>query len=413
MKEIVFPKLTSYQKKAYEWLGDSYRKGKIQVIKAPRQVGKSYYIEMVVMKMALEHVTTNLIYEPSIFLARKVYKDIFKMLEESGAIKSANAQTLEIEFVNGSSIFFRSIESQSRGLTCSGLLVLDECAYLPDDVIYTILPLINANNASMILASSPFTESGYYHTMYLKGLETSGVIGSFDWAAEDTSAFLTREKKALFKATMTPQKYITEILGQFLTDEGFLFKNLNKCIKQADEAYKTVYVGLDYATGSDGDYTVLTVVNNRGQMIRNYRTNNLSPTEQIDWIFNIITELNSQYDIRTIIAEENSIGKVYSDIFKKKLQPLGITITDFVTSNESKREIIESLQMAFENELVTIPEDDILLNELRKYQMEINLKTKTITYNGARGTHDDCVMSLAFAYHAYKLDLGEFRITFI
>lgn len=412
MKEIVFPKLTSYQKKAYEWLGDAYKQGKIQVIKAPRQVGKSYYIEMVVMKMALEHVTTNLIYEPSIFLARKVYKDIFKMLEESGAIKSANAQTLEIEFINGSQIYFRSIESQSRGLTCSGLLVLDECAYLPDDVIYTILPLINANNASMILASSPFTEAGYYYTMYMKGMDDLSNILSFDWATEDTSMFLTEDKKQLFKATMTPQKYTTEILGQFLSDEGLLFKNINACIKDAEDN-KDIYIGIDYATGSDGDFTVLTVVNNRGQMVTNYRTNNLSPTAQIDWIFDIISQLHTSYNIKTIIAEENSIGSVYSDIFKKKLKPLNLTITDFVTSNSSKREIIESLQLAFENGMITIPNDPVLLNELRRYQMEINLKTKTITYNGARGTHDDTVMSLALAYHAYKKSLGEFRLVFI
>ena len=52
-----------------------------------------------------------------------------------------------------------------------------------------------------------------------------------------------------------------------------------------------------------------------------------------------------------------------------------------------------------------------LLNELRKYQAEINTKTKTVTYNGYK-CHDDCVIATMLAYWAYKKGMGKFSISF-
>ena len=88
-------------------------------------------------------------------------------------------------------------------------------------------------------------------------------------------------------------------------------------------------------------------------------------------------------------------------------------IYDFVTTNSSKQELITNLQIAFENGYITIIDDLVLLNELKRFQATINANTKKITYNGAAGQHDDMVMSLAFAYWAYKKSLGSFSISFI
>ena len=44
---------------------------------------------------------------------------------------------------------------------------------------------------------------------------------------------------------------------------------------------------------------------------------------------------------------------------------------------------------------------------LKKYQAEINSKTKTISYNGYK-SHDDTVIATMLAYWAYKKNLGKF-----
>lgn len=409
---IILPKLTEYQKKAFDFFGDG--RGKILIIKAPRQVGKTFFnIAELIYIAALKPKSVSIIVEPSVFLSRKVFNDIYRALRESGVIESANSTTCEIMFRNGSQIICRSIESMSRGLTVSGILIIDETCFIDDEAIYTLLPLISANNAGLILTSSPFTAEGYFYNMYLKGFEGNDPnIKTFDWAKEEgIKKFLTDEKKALYRTVMSKNKYTTEILGDFLENDGLLFTNINACIGEAVPTEKTAYIGIDFATGSDGDYTVLTAINGKAQVIKQVAVNNLTPTKQVDWLVDNINEIKKGYTIRTILAEKNSIGAVYIDYMRKSLLKSNLTVQEFITTNDSKRRIIEQLQTAFEQAVITIPNDPVLINELKRFQATVNPTTKVVKYEG-KNCHDDRVLSLAFAYEAYLRRLGNFSISF-
>ena len=409
---LIMPQLTDYQQRAFDFFGDG--RGKILIIKAPRQVGKTFFnISELIYSASILKKSVSIIVEPSVFLARKVYNDITKALNGSGVIASANSTTCEINFINGSQIICRSIESMSRGLTVSGILIIDETCFIDDESIYTLLPLINANNAGLILTSSPFTAEGYFYNMYLKGLEGNDPnIKSFDWSKEEgIKQFLTEEKKALYKSVMSKNKYTTEILGEFLANDGLLFTNISACIGDAVPTEKTAYIGIDFATGSDGDYTVLTAINGKGQVFKQVAVNDLTPTKQVDWLVGIIENIKKGYTIRTILAEKNSIGAVYIDYMRKSLLKSNLTVQEFITTNDSKRRIIEQLQTAFEQAAITIPNDPVLINELKRFQATVNPTTKVVRYEG-KNCHDDRTMSLAFAYEAYLRRLGNFTISF-
>lgn len=409
---LIMPQLTDYQKRAFDFFGDG--RGKILIIKAPRQVGKTFFnISELIYSASILKKSVSIVVEPSVFLARKVYNDITKALNGSGVIASANSTTCEINFINGSQIICRSIESMSRGLTVSGILIIDETCFIDDESIYTLLPLINANNAGLILTSSPFTAEGYFYNMYLKGMEGNDPnIKSFDWSKEEgIKQFLTEEKKALYKSVMSKNKYTTEILGEFLANDGLLFTNISACIGDAVPTEKTAYIGIDFATGSDGDYTVLTAINGKGQVFKQVAVNDLTPTKQVDWLVGIIENIKKGYTIRTILAEKNSIGAVYIDYMRKSLLKSNLTVQEFITTNDSKRRIIEQLQTAFEQAAITIPNDPVLINELKRFQATVNPTTKVVRYEG-KNCHDDRTMSLAFAYEAYLRRLGNFTISF-
>ena len=409
---LIMPQLTDYQQRAFDFFGDG--RGKILIIKAPREVGKTFFnISELIYSASILKKSVSIIVEPSVFLARKVYNDITKALNGSGVIASANSTTCEINFINGSQIICRSIESMSRGLTVSGILIIDETCFIDDESIYTLLPLINANNAGLILTSSPFTAEGYFYNMYIKGMEGNDPnIKSFDWAKEEgIKQFLTEEKKALYKSVMSKNKYTTEILGEFLANDGLLFTNISACIGDAVPTEKTAYIGIDFATGSDGDYTVLTAINGKGQVFKQVAVNDLTPTKQVDWLVGIIENIKKGYTIRTILAEKNSIGAVYIDYMRKSLLKSNLTVQEFITTNDSKRRIIEQLQTAFEQAAITIPNDPVLINELKRFQATVNPTTKVVRYEG-KNAHDDRTMSLAFAYEAYLRRLGNFTISF-
>ena len=409
---LIMPQLTDYQQRAFDFFGDG--RGKILIIKAPRQVGKTFFnISELIYSASILKKSVSIIVEPSVFLARKVYNDITKALNGSGVIASANSTTCEINFINGSQIICRSIESMSRGLTVSGILIIDETCFIDDESIYTLLPLINANNAGLILTSSPFTAEGYFYNMYIKGIEGNDPnIKSFDWSKEEgIKKFLTEEKKALYKSVMSKNKYTTEILGDFLENDGLLFTNISACIGDAVPTEKTAYIGIDFATGSDGDYTVLTAINGKGQVFKQVAVNDMTPTKQVDWLVDKINEIKKGYNIRTILAEKNSIGAVYIDYMRKSLLKSNLTVQEFITTNDSKRRIIEQLQTAFEQAAITIPNDPVLINELKRFQATVNPTTKVVRYEG-KNCHDDRTMSLAFAYEAYLRRLGNFSISF-
>lgn len=407
MQEVILPKLTGYQSEVMDWMGDFIGSGKVAVIKSVRQSGKSFFAMMALTKVAIEHKTISVMFSPTMDQARVFFKSISDALNSVDLIETANSQTNIITLKNGSQIIFRSttLENSNRGYTVTGLLVFDECAFLPDDAIYTALPLVNAHNAPILICSTPFIRQGYYYEMYKLGMSGENPnVRTFDWANNpEVGRFLTEERKQFYKKTMSKSKYTTEVLGEFLSDDGQLFANIQNCIKTPREP-NLLYIGIDFANGGEGDYTVLCAYNENGEMYKIYARNNLSPTQQIDWLTAIINDLNEKARVMKVMGEVNSIGRVYTDIMDTRL-PKELKITDWVTSNASKQELVTTFQLALENEYVSILRDEELITELQGYSQEVNPKTKTITYNGVN-CHDDYVMAAMLGYIAYKNPRG-------
>lgn len=403
---IVFPKLTDWQKETYEWLGDPYQSGKTAVIKSPRQRGKTALCVVELVQMALKHAgSASYVFEPTLGLARKVFKSVEKALAPTGMLTIDNAQLLELGLSNGSLISFRSTEQRSRGLTVTGLLVLDEDAYLDEEVIFELLPLVNVHKAPILICSTPFVKEGHFFDMYQLGLSGNNpLVKTFDWSKYPTPPeFLSPEQAKLYKQTMSPQKYRTEIDGEFLEDGGLLFSGLDNCILDEEAELDDLFIGIDFASGKGGDFTVLSALNSQGKQVVLERTNNLAPMAQVDWLAGIINSLSTRARIRVIQAEVNSLGVVYIDALRKQII---WPITEWTTSNESKRRIITQLQLAFEQGKIGIMNNPVQTNELRKYEMQVNAKTKTVTFNGAGNSHDDCCVALALAYDAYLIGGG-------
>ena len=390
--EIIFPKLHKHQRVVYDAVINDNGAGNIYVVKSKRQCGKSFLASLILIYFSLnKRDTTSLIVEPTLNQSRRVFKEITKMLEGSNIIKNANQSLLSIDFINGSEIIFKSAEQYDaiRGYSVSGILIVDEGAFIVDDVYEILFPVRDAHNAPMLVISTPLFCDGYFYRLL-----TSTNSKSYDWCDYDTSMFLSDEKLEQYRNTLSELKFRSEYLGQFITDGGYVFRNITNCVL-SDSIVKgePVVCGIDWAVGNDGDDTVLSLLDANANAVDFIRINNMSPVEQIDTIVN---KLNTIQSLKKVVVEQNSIGNVYFDILKHKYSRHSI-ITKFNTTNESKRRIIEQLATAFQNESVHIPNDRELINQLQHYAVE---KTaKGYTYNG-QGAHDDYVMSLAMAYDA-------------
>ena len=400
--KVKYPKLKAWQQEAYNYIANSPNQGKTLVIKSKRQVGKNFLGTAVLLNYC-SMGKINAILEPSLNQCRRVFKQITKALGRSGLIASCNASTLTIEFLNGAEILFKSAGSGEnlRGDTITGILIIDEAAFIQDDIIETILPTIDANNANLMIISTPLFTSGFFYEEYISEGLNKLVL---DWNNYDTSEFLSATRLEEYRKKLSPNKFKSEYLGQFITENGLLFNNLQNCIGTPSPNGK-VYIGIDFATGSGSDYTAICGINENGEQVFIKRVKDMAPTKQVDWLADII---NSHNTVK-ILAEKNSIGAVYIDMLKKKIR---CPITNWTTTNQSKKDLVTNLQLALENKQITILGDEKMLDELRKYQADVNLRTNVVTYNASVG-NDDQVIALMLAWKAYKGTLGNYNISVV
>lgn len=408
MREVILPPLEVWQQEVFDVVKDAQNSGQRFIIKAKRQVGKSILCIVLLIYYSLNKKGISLLIEPTQAQCRRVYKQIVDCLEGSGIITQANATLLTITFINGSEIIFKSCEQNTdslRGYTVSNICIIDEGAFCPTDIYNIIYPMTDAHNAPILIVSTPLFANGEYYELYQKGLIPNDKIVSFDWSKYDTSKYLSDEKLEFYRQTVAPLKFKSEYLGEFIEEGSYTFGNINECVNNTIFKGLPKYGGIDWATGNNGDYTVLTLMDNNKNVVDIHSFKNLDAVEQVDKLASII---NSYPSLKKIQVEMNSIGRVFYDNLKRQVK---VYIKRFTTTNESKRKIIEQLIQAFSNNLITIPNDNELLKELQHYAVE---KTKTgYTYNGIDGVNDDYVISLALCYDIAKEDNNNFQLRLV
>ena len=185
-----------------------------------------------------------------------------------------------------------------------------------------------------------------------------------------------------------------EYLAEFLEDGSAVFKNIKECITTAS-ATEICYAGIDL--GRANDYTVLTILNESGQVFYCERWRHM---EWSTIISNLVAVLN-KYRPRCYVEINGTQDAIFEQI-RNAINFNKNQVQGFITSAKSKQSIIEDLIVAFENREIGIPNNQDLMDEFSFFSYEYNLKTRQIHYSAPQGLHDDMVMSLAIAWRARK-----------
>ena len=415
-----FRKLITVQSvKLYPWQKDvavsvfDHWKGTIHTVKSKRQVGKSIMLEQILLKTAIEHKSSDsFVVSPTTAQATKIFNEILKAIRNTDIYRSHNASQLVITFYNSATIHFKSAEQRDnlRGYTVTGILCIDEAAYISDDVISDILPWCDAHQAPVILTSTPIGRQGLFYKFFEEGNRDGlNKYFAYNWSQYDTSELLTEERKEFYRKTLPKQKYITDILGEFLDGDSTLFGEygdvMHRPINPDNHSY---YFGIDWGAGTGKDDTAIAIFNSERQMVRLVHFNDKDETQTIDAIISLCKE----YRPLKITAELNSIGRVFFGLLKKELQRNGLPIQlkGFNTTNESKERIINELQVAIQNKDITLIDDPNLQTQLSMYEMKFSANGKRI-YNAKPGYHDDMIIATAIALHSIKA--GHFSYSFV
>lgn len=380
------------------------------VVKKCRQVGCSYAFAQILFYVAINRPKSTSIYITTTnSAARKFYTDMSDFCSNSPLVQ-LNFSLLEMTFWNGSRIYFKSSESQLRGISCKkgGIMIVDECSFLKDDIWTSILPFTTVSKANTLIASTPFSKRSMYYTFYQRALSGDPGYHLLDTKDYDLSFFISEEQKKEYRKILTPQAYRTEIEGEFLDSTSGVFGDYQKAYCEPDNKEPEV-CGIDFSVSTGRDDTVLVGFNHNKQMCMLYYDNSTpDPVQRAEKLADIINEHPS---IRKVICETNSMGSVYISILRRKLKRPGI-IEEFTTTNTSKKDIIENLVALINKGEITLLDDPRLDYEFGIFNL-VELKGGNYTYAAdtkVMNSRDDIVMATAFATKDYNNNKGVYLI---
>jgi hypothetical protein len=324
--------------------------------------------------------------------AKKVYDDMVNAFQDNPSIfKKKDGTSLEVMLMNGSTIQFFSAERYDniRGFTFD-YLICDEFAFIDERAWTEVLrATVLVKGKKVLLISTPKGRNHFYNLFNLDGVNPQ--YKSFKMTSYDNPLINPTEIDDA-KLTLPDMIFRQEYMAEFLEDGAGVFVKFKELEKV--ELTNRMYAGIDL--GRADDYTVLTILNDKGEM---YYCERWRHDSWLNITQKIATKLN---EIRpSTMVEVNSVGDAIFEQLQVLLDDPQI-IEPFVTTSKSKQDIIEGLQVANQNKECSLLPIDWLRKEFEMYTYEYSHKTRAIKYSAPTGHHDDGVMSTAIAYHALK-----------
>ena len=137
---------------------------RFKVIAAGRRCGKSHLAAVSLILKVMDDAPGDIFYVgPTQAQARDVmWGKLFEIAND--IIESSNINNLELKFINGRSIKLKGADRPDtmRGVSLKHL-VLDEAAFMKDDIFDTILrPALSDRKGSAIFISTPEGRNGFY-----------------------------------------------------------------------------------------------------------------------------------------------------------------------------------------------------------------------------------------------------------
>lgn len=407
--KIVGAKLISWQNDAVRTFL-KLRKDERMVIKKCRQVGCSYVFAQILFYVAINRPRSTSIYITTTnSAARKFFTDMAEFCKNSSLV-SLNYSVLEMSFWNGSIIYFKSSESQLRGISCKkgGIMVVDECAFLKSDIWTSILPFTTVSKANTLIASTPWTKRGMYYTFYERALSGDPGYYLVDTKDYDLSFFISEEQREEYRKILSPQAFRTEIDGEFMDSTSGVFGDYQSVMMEPQDK-DPVWCGIDFSVSVGGDDMVLSGFNKDHQQCLLYVDNSIpDPVTRAEKLADII---NSYPSIRKVVCETNSMGSTFISILRRKLKRPNI-LEEFTTTNSTKKDIIENLVSLIGQKKVTLLDDPKLDYEFGIFQL-VELKNGNYSYAAdtkVQNSRDDIVMATAFAAKEFGGNKGTYLV---
>lgn len=305
--------------------------------------------------------------------------------------KRRSEQEKRLTLINGGELDFWSLDHPDamRGRKYARVVV-NEAAFVPG--LMQVFNLIIRPTLIDLKGDGYFVGTPKGHNDYWMLFNQTGQ----DWAHWQMSSYsnphIPASELDALKGTMLERAFQQEIMGQFLEDGGGVFRRVqNAAIVTQIETGLSGHqytIGADWGRSNDATvFSVLDVVTKECVFM-----DRMTDTDYASQRIRLIA-LAGRFNKAAVLVETNSIGQPQLE----ELQRMGLSVQGFLTTNASKAQIIDALALGFEQDVIKIINDPVLVSELMAYQSE-RLPSGLLRYGAPEGMHDDCVISLALAW---------------
>jgi len=269
-------------------------------------------------------------------------------------------------------------------------VVMDECAFIKEEAWAEALrPALTDRQGKALFISTPKGRNWFWR-LWQRG-QSDDKYKSWKFPTS-SNPYIPKKEVDEAQRTLPERVFLQEFEAEFIDDAGGVFRRVMDAATSAalDERHGSEYVfGVDW--GKYNDFTVISVID-----IKTHQQVAMDRFNQIDYHIQTqrLAALAERFKPVTIIAEANSIG----DPIIEQLRRMRLPVKGFTTTNATKTNIIEALQVAFERGDIKILSDPVQIAELQAYEME-RLPSGLVRYNAPDGMHDDTVMALALAWY--------------
>jgi phage terminase large subunit-like protein len=322
----------------------------------------------------------------------KVFARCFRPVLKGNAFHW-NATDKVLRFPSGAYCDFGSAERPDtlEGWGYDFIWVNEAGHVLRDESVYynTLLPMtLESPRAQFFFIGAP-KGPGLFQAMYGWGQDPERDEWKSFRHPSHVNPFLNSQELERLKRHMPDREYRQEILAEFITGEGAVFRELETITTAAAESEGAR--GVPYVIGVDlaryADFTAAWV--GRADLRAAVCCDRF---QRVPWRLQVarLASLSRRFNDARLYVDATGVG----DPICEDLRAAGLPVEAMVLTAARKRDLIDALAVAIEQQRLTMIPHEPTRRELEAYE-QTALPSGAFRTGAPPGRHDDCVIALA------------------
>jgi len=309
-----------------------------------------------------------------------------------------------------------------RGYTAD-LVVMDEAAFMPDDVIASVIfPMLATTNGTAIMLSTPWGRDHIFYRSFKNPNYWSQHV-SAEECPRISGEFLEEQRRDIGEL-----RYKMEYEAEFVEGENCFFSQdlLRECVEDYDLIDESrlmsegkiaggYYLGADF--GKRVDHSVVALLKEENELLRLVFLKQFPLGTPYSDIVGFTQRLNQKFDIAKGCVDQSAIG----ESLLEEIRGFAPQIDGLAFTAKVKQDLMILLQTRMEQKRIILPLDRTLLSQINEQQYRFGKAKPTekpeekgvMTFYHPPGTHDDQLWALALAVYAAKEKEPEPRLFII